>query len=512
MSKVLLRAEGITKQFGGIQALRGIDLEIFEGEVCALIGENGAGKSTLAKIIAGVQTCDTGSLELDNRPVIFHNTNEAMRSGISIVLQEFNLIPDLSVAENIFLTHREAYQASFWLNRRVIRQKTLELFHQIGWELKFDPDRKVSDLPVAEKQIVEIIKAISANARLLILDEPTSALSQHEVEKLFSLVRRLRANNVTIIFVTHKLEEVFALTQRIIVLRDGEKTQEFITANTTTDQLIHSMVGRDIQNLYEVRNRQMVGEKVLEVRDLTRDNQFENCSLHVSKGEIVGIAGLVGAGRTELIRSIFGADKAKRGFVKLRGKTGLVQSPLMAIQSGAAMVPEDRKAHGILIDLPIYQNITLAFHALRKGFWVSGKQELHHVEQQVRDLKIKAAQLRNFAGSLSGGNQQKLVLAKWLMIEPGLLILDEPTRGIDVGAKFELYKLIDELAAKGAGILLVSSELPEIISLSDRVLVMNSGSIVAELNHTEASEEVILFHAARDRANMEREVACNYGT
>ncbi|MBD3308370.1 ATP-binding cassette domain-containing protein [candidate division KSB3 bacterium] len=497
MKRVLLRTTNISKHFGGIQALKGIDLEIFEGEVCALVGENGAGKSTLAKIIAGVQTYDSGTLYFDEKPVDFHSTNEAMQAGIAIVLQEFNLIPHLSIAENIFLTHPEAYRGGFWLNRPAIQRKTLDLFDQIGWELNVDPARKVSALTVAEQQIVEILKAISLNARLVILDEPTAALSQQEVQKLFDLVRRLQAQGTTIIFVTHKLEEVFTLSERIIVLRDGSKMREFITADTTSEELIRSMVGRDIGDLYEVRQRNSVGDPILTVQELSRDHYFHKCSLEVCKGEIVGISGLVGAGRTELVRAIFGADTAEDGSVTLRGKVGLIQSPVKAIQAGMAMVPEDRKSHGLLTELPIYQNMMLAFHALQPGFWIHDRQEHELVMQQVENLQIKAPRFRGLANSLSGGNQQKVVLAKWLLTQPELLILDEPTRGIDIGAKFELYQLIDHLASTGAAILLVSSELPEILALSDRILVMNSGKIVMEFHHTHASEEAILAYAAR---------------
>lgn len=500
---VLLRATNISKHFGGIQALKGIDLEIIEGEICALVGENGAGKSTLAKIIAGVQPYDSGSLELHDAPVVFHKTTDAVQAGIAIVLQEFNLIPHLSIAENIFLTHREAYHRGFWLNRRTIRQRTRELFRQIGWELEVEPDRKVSELTVAEKQIVEIIKAISLNARLLLLDEPTAALSQQEVNKLFELVRRLHAQGATIIFVTHRLDEIFTLSERVVVLRDGMKTQDFVTAEITPEQLIRSMVGRDIGDLYKVRHRNPPGKTVLTVQHLSRENYFQDCSVEVREGEIVGISGLVGAGRTEFVRAVFGADHAEKGEVIVQGHAGIMRSPVKAIQANMAMVPEDRKSHGILVNLPIYQNMLLAYSALKKGLWLHNTQEQELVLKQVENLQIKTDQLRNRANSLSGGNQQKLVLAKWLLTRPNLLILDEPTRGIDIGAKFELYRLIDELASRGVAILLVSSELSEILALSDRILVMNSGRLVTELSHDDASEELILSHAARSSNSSE---------
>ena len=497
MDDVLLRATGITKRYGGIAALRGVDLEVRAGEVHALMGENGAGKSTMAKIVAGVQAPDEGTIVWDGVPVAFRDTTEAVRAGIAIVLQELSLIPDLSVAENIFLVHRGAYRGGWWLDRPTIRRRTRELFERLGWDLPVDPDRKVADLSVAEQQMVEILRALSQEARLVVLDEPTATLSPHEVGVLFALIRRLRARGTAFLLVTHRLEEVFSLADRITVYRDGSPSGSFLTGATTEPQLIRAMVGRDLGDLFAVRHRTPPGEPVLTVRGLCRGRHVRDASFGVRRGEVVGVAGLVGAGRTELIRAVFGADRAERGEVVLRGRAGLLDSPAAAIREGAAMVPEDRKAHGLLVDLPIAQNVALADLAARGGFWLRPGRELTRARQLVADLQIKAPRLWQGAGSLSGGNQQKVVLAKWLATEPELLILDEPTRGIDVGTKFELYGLIDRLAARGTAILLVSSELPEILALADRVLVMRDGALVAELPHAEASEEAILAHAAR---------------
>lgn len=499
----LLRAAGITKHFGGIQALRGVDLEIRPGEIHALMGENGAGKSTLAKILAGVETADSGTVTWRGEPVAFHTTAEANSAGIAIVLQELSLIPHLSVAENIFLTNSKVYRGGWWQNRGLIRRRMLELLDQFELRMAIDPDRKVSSLSIAEQQMVEILRALTHQAQLFILDEPTAALGQHEVDILFGIIRQLREQGASFLLVTHRLEEVFALSDRITVFRDGVNSGHFITSETSPDALIRAMVGRDLGDAFDIRTQHQLGEPVLTVRDLSRGARVRACSLEVRRGEIVGIAGLVGAGRTELIRAIFGADRAERGEVILNGKAGIIRSPLAAIEQRAAMVPEDRKAHGLLVDLPIAQNISLADLTTRGGFWLRAAQERARVQELTQRLQIKLGNPWSAANSLSGGNQQKVVLAKWLAIDPDLLILDEPTRGIDVGTKYEIYKLIDALAGQGKAILLVSSELPEILALSDRVLVMSDGAIVAQLGREEASEELILAHAAQQQVESD---------
>ncbi|MDQ2683787.1 MAG: sugar ABC transporter ATP-binding protein [Chloroflexota bacterium] len=496
----ILRASGIEKRYGGIVALRGVDLEIRPGEIHALMGENGAGKSTLAKIVAGVQTADAGTIEWQGAPVAFRATQEARDAGIAIVLQELNLIPDLSVAENIFLTHPESYAGGLFLKRRDINRRAHELFDRLGWDVPVDPARKVSELSVAEQQMVEILRALSWEAKLYILDEPTAALSSHEVNVLFGMIRRLRERGVSFLLVTHRIEEVFALSDRITVYRDGANSGVFETSQTTERQLIRAMVGRDLGDFFGVRERNEPGEPILTVTGLSRGQRLRNCSLTVRRGEVVGIAGLVGAGRTELIRAIFGADKADRGAVELRGRAGLLGNPSQAIAQSAAMVPEDRKAQGLLIDLPITHNISMVGLTTSRGFWLRKRAERDLMTRMTERLQIRAGDPRKAAGSLSGGNQQKIVLAKWLAIDPDLLILDEPTRGIDVGTKYEIYKLIDVLVAQGRGVLLVSSELPEVLALSDRILVMRDGELVGELNHAEADEATILELAAQGAA------------
>ncbi len=498
MEQALLTIHDVRKNFGGIAALNSVSLEVRSGEILALVGENGAGKSTLAKIIAGVIGLDSGSVTLDGRDVHFHSTTEAREAGVSIVLQEFNLIPDMSVAENVFLMAPETFRAGFWLDRRSINRRTMELIRQIEIDLNIDPTRKIASLTVAEQQLVEVLKAVSVRSRLLILDEPTATLTTQETAKLFALIRKLRSDGLTVIFVSHRIEEVFQISDRIVVFRDGEKVKEFITADTQQRELITAMVGRDIGSLYSIRKRNPPGEVVVEVSNLRRGHRVIDCSLRLRRGEIVGLSGLVGAGRTELVRALFGADRADSGEVTIKGRVGIVRSPAQSIRSGVGMVPEDRKNHGLLTELPIYQNITLSYHVRSRGFWISRARELAMVDGKVKDLRIRIASSAKPVVSLSGGNQQKVVLAKWLLNEPDVLLLDEPTRGIDIGAKFEVYTLIDSLAAHGVAVLLVSSELPEIIALSDRILVMKAGRIVAELDHRDASEERILSICAQE--------------
>ncbi len=491
----LVTITGLDKAFPGVQALKSARFELLPGEVHALMGENGAGKSTLAKIVAGVERPDSGTIEWEGAPVAFKDTRDAVAAGITIVLQELSLIPDLSVAENLFLTQPEAYRGGWWLDRAEIRRRALVLFDRLGWELPVDPDRQVEELTVAEQQMVEIVRALSLDARLFILDEPTAALSPHEVEVLFGLVRRLRARGASFLLVTHRLDEVFSLSDRITVYRDGALSGRFETAATSQGELIRAMVGRDLGDLFAIRHRRPPGEVALRVRGLGRGSQVKNASFEVRRGEIVGVAGLVGAGRTELVRAVFGADKADRGEVEIRGRVGLLGSPAEAIRERAALVPEDRKAQGLLIDQPIDQNVTLAGQAASGGFWLRSGRDRATVRKLIGDLRIKAPFPWQGVSSLSGGNQQKVVLAKWLATEPEVLILDEPTRGIDIGTKFELYGLIDRLAAGGTAVLLVSSELPELLALTDRTLVMRNGGIVAEIPHELASEEAILAAA-----------------
>ena len=496
-SEIILTASNISKGFGGIKALHDASLEVRRGEVHALMGENGAGKSTLAKIIAGVQQSDQGAITWLGRPVAFQNTGEATRAGVTIVLQELSLVPDLSVGENIFLTQPSVYRGGIWLDRNLIRRKTRELFARFDLRLDIDPDAKISELSIAQQQLIEIIRAFSQESQIYLMDEPTAALGDQEVDMLFDIMRSMRQRGVAFVLVTHRLNEVFALSDRITVLRDGVNSGNFVTEAATPEELIRAMVGRDLGDFYAVRTRNEPGEAVLRVNGLNRSHALRNCSFEVRRGEVVGIAGLIGSGRTELVRAVFGADRAGSGEVVLNGTVGLLRSPGQGVERGAAMVPEDRKQHGLHIDLPISQNIALAEINQRGGFWLRAGREQEKVKAMIERLQIKVADPQKAAGSLSGGNQQKVVLAKWLAIDPELLILDEPTRGIDVGTKYEIYKIVDQLAAAGRAVLVVSSELPEILALSDRVLVMSEGEIVADLDRADATEERIMTYAAR---------------
>ncbi len=491
----ILTATNISKGFGGIQALKGANLEVAQGEVHALMGENGAGKSTLAKIISGVQRADSGSITWLGQPADFQNTGEANRAGVTIVLQELSLVPDLSVAENIFLTNPSVYRGGLWLDRGMIRRKTRELFERFDLRLEIDPDAKISELSIAQQQLVEIIRAFSQDSQLYLLDEPTAALGDQEVEVLFGIIRSLRERGVSFVLVTHRLNEVFAVSDRITILRDGANSGNFVTAEATPEALIRAMVGRDLGDFYAVRNRGEPGEPVLQVRELDRAPTLRNCSFEVRRGEVVGIAGLIGAGRTELVRAVFGADRAHSGHVILNGRVGLLRSPGDGVSRGAAMVPEDRKQHGLHIDLPIGQNIALAELNQRGGFWLRSGREQQRVRSMIERLQIKVSDATKSAGSLSGGNQQKVVLAKWLTKQPRVLILNEPTRGMDVGAKREVLDLVRELKAEGVSILLLSTEPETILTESDRILVLSRGTITREFVDERVSKEDLLLYA-----------------
>ena len=488
----LLVARGIEKTYGAIRALRGVDLEVRPGEVLALVGENGAGKSTLGKILAGVTAPDAGTIEVAGETLTFRSTADALAHGIAIVLQEFNLLPDLTVAENISLTRPEGYRHGWWRSPRQQSERAAEVMASLGMDFAIDTKALVSGLSVAEQQIVEIVRALSVDARLFILDEPTAALGRQEVEMLLALIRRVREDGRSVIIVTHRLDEVYAVADRIVVLRDGLMRGEY-DPSTPVATLIHAMVGRELEReMHEARTVRPPGELVLRVRGLTVDGSISDCSLEVRQGEVVGVAGLVGSGRTELVRAIFGADRSTSGQVELRGTVQSMTSPLAAVQAGVALVPEDRKTQGLHTALSIHDNIILSSLAKGGGFWPNRKRLDRQVTEKMQELGIKAGGPWLDASSLSGGNQQKVVLAKWLLAGPSLLILDEPTRGIDVGARAEFYRIIDTLVADGMAILMVSSEMQEVIALADRVLVMSGGRIVTELARDEVTEEKIL--------------------
>jgi ribose transport system ATP-binding protein len=492
----LLEVIDVSKRYPGVQALDAVQLTVDPGEVHALLGENGAGKSTLIKIIAGVEHADTGQLSLLGKPVRFASPYDARVAGIASVFQEFTLIPDLSVAENIFVHQDSAYRFGWILDRGSIHRRVHELFARIGIAGLISPSAKVRTLSVVQQQLVEIAKAIALDARLIILDEPTSALSPQEVRLTFSLVRSLVARGIGFIFVTHRLDEVAEIATSVSVLRDGHTILSRVpAAELTTEKIIRAMVGRDIQQAYVHSRTDVRTEPLLSVRGLGRRSRLQDITFDVHPGEIVGVAGLVGSGRTELLRAIFGAEPPDRGEVVVRGQAVRIRSPKEAIRRGIAMVPEDRKRDGLLLAQAIRLNLNLPYLSLGGGWLLHRASEADRATTMSERLDIRSSGVEQRAVSLSGGNQQKVVLGKWLMNEPAVLLLDDPTRGIAVGAKEGIYRLVDDLTRAGLGIVLVSSEMPELLALADRILVLREGVLAATLTREEATPDLIMRHA-----------------
>jgi len=493
----LLRMDGISKHFPGVQALKSVNLEVYPGECVALVGENGAGKSTLMKVLSGVYAPDAGQIFLDGQPVILSSPHQAQQAGVSIIYQEFNLFPNLTVEENVFVG-REPANSGFVRWRR-LRIKTKALLDQLG--VRLDPSAIVRNLSVAEQQMVEIAKALSYNARIVVMDEPTSALTETEVKALYEIIRSLTARGLAVIFISHRVEEVFAISNRVSVLRDGQNVGDLVTANTTPEQVVHLMVGRKLSDLFQKEGMAAGGKPVLEIRGLSRTGTardeaaivLNDVNLTVHAGEIVGLAGLVGSGRTELARAIFGADKFDRGEILVDGKAIAIKTPQDAIRHGIGLVPEDRKLQALVLQLAVRENISLAsLDQLSHLGFIRLPAERRMAREFVQALQIRTPSLEQRAVNLSGGNQQKVVISKWLALKPKALILDEPTRGVDIGAKAEVHQLMNQLAQRGVAILMISSELPEILGMSDRVLVMRQGHITGELSRTEATQEAIM--------------------
>jgi rhamnose transport system ATP-binding protein len=482
--------ESICKSFGSSPVLRDVSLEFHRGEVHALVGENGAGKSTIAKIIAGALEPDSGHLRIDGSRVSLFNPREAQRHGVTMIFQEPTLFPDLSVAENIFIERQPRRRGRPWLDKKEMFERSRDLLSQIGSTIP--PGRLVRGLSVAEMQMIEIAAAISRDTRLLIVDEPTSSLTWPEVKHLFDQLRTLCASGGAVLFIGHRLEEVFEIADRITVLRDGEVITSRLAQGFTEAELIQAMVGRPAQAMLKRTPKKERGGALLEIRGLGRSGVFKDISLSVCAGEIVGVAGLVGAGRSEIARATFGIDKPDAGAVEVCGRKLPSGRPDVAIESGLAYVSEDRKVEGLGGLLPIYQNISILVSAIvgRLG-WVRRGRERTIAADLMRRLDVRAKGVTQPVGELSGGNQQKVVLAKWLATTPKVLILDEPTRGVDVGAKEEIHRLIDDLATQGLGILLISSDLPEILALSDRIIVIREGRIAGEVSGGSKAEAVL---------------------
>ena len=497
MLQPLLEMHGIHKAFPGVKALDDVSLEVGAGEVVALVGENGAGKSTLIKILSGCYRADAGEIALDGQRLARFSPHEAQQLGISVIYQEFNLAPPLSVAENVFVGRQpRSWAGAVAFGRmRAATQEVLDSLH-----LPLDARRLVESLSVAEQQMVEIAKAISFQARIIVMDEPTAALTEHETATLFGLVRRLRGQGVSVVYISHRLEEVFEVADRVEVLRDGRNAGGMAVAEATVEKIVRLMVGRELREMFHKAPVE-IGEPVLEVRGLTRRaSGVRDVSLEVRSGEIVGLAGLVGAGRTEIARAIFGVDRTDAGEIRVDGRPVHIRSPRDAIRAGMGFVTENRKEQGLFLVMAVRENVTAAgLGRLTRWDFIRFGAERRLVGSLVGQLRIRTPSQEQQVRFLSGGNQQKVVLARWLALRPRVLLLDEPTRGIDVGAKAEIYALMGTLARAGVGILMISSELPEILGMSDRILVVREGAIAGELSRAEADQETIIRLATGGR-------------
>ncbi|SCE08169.1 monosaccharide ABC transporter ATP-binding protein, CUT2 family [Streptomyces sp. IgraMP-1] len=483
----LLRIENIRKTFPGVVALDSVDFDLRRGEVHVLLGENGAGKSTLIKMLSGAYRPDSGTIYAEGREVRIQSAQDAERLGIATIYQEFNLVPDLTVAENIFLGRQP--RRFGLIDRKKMEADAEELLARVG--VQVSPRARVRDLGIARLQMVEIAKALSLDARVLIMDEPTAVLTSEEVEKLFAIVRQLRADGVGIVFITHHLEEIAALGDRVTVLRDGRSVEQ-VPASTPEDELVRLMVGRSIDQQYP-REHPEQGEPLLTVRGLTRDGVFQDVGFEVRAGEIVGLAGLVGAGRTEVARAVFGADPYDRGSVEVLGRELPRHDVNAAMTAGLGLVPEDRKGQGLVLDASVQENLGLVtLKAASRGGLVDLKGQRTAAARIAEQLGVRMAGLGQHVRTLSGGNQQKVVIGKWLLADTKVLILDEPTRGIDVGAKVEIYQLMNELTASGHAVLMISSDLPEVLGMSDRVLVMAQGRVAGELAGDAATQDAVM--------------------
>ncbi|WP_328223121.1 sugar ABC transporter ATP-binding protein [Streptomyces sp. NBC_00310] len=495
----LLRIEGIRKTFPGVVALDGVDFDLRRGEVHVLLGENGAGKSTLIKMLSGAYTPDAGRILAGGEEVRIHGAQDSERLGIATIYQEFNLVPDLTVAENIFLGRQP--RRFGMIDRKRMEAEAAELLERVG--VNVSPRARVRELGIARLQMVEIAKALSLDARVLIMDEPTAVLTTEEVEKLFSIVRRLREDGVGIVFITHHLEEIAALGDRVTVIRDGKSVGQ-VPASTPRDELVRLMVGRSIEQQYPRQQGEAdAGEALLVVEGLSRDGVFHDVSFEVRAGEVVGVAGLVGAGRTEVVRAVFGADPYDKGAVKVAGAPVRRDDVNAAMTAGIGLVPEDRKGQGLVLDASVEENLGLVtLRGATRGGFVDLKGQRESAARVAERLGVRMAGLHQHVRTLSGGNQQKVVIGKWLLADTKVLILDEPTRGIDVGAKVEIYKLINELTAAGAAVLMISSDLPEVLGMSDRVLVMAQGRIAGELAAAEATQDAVMALAVSHPTNL----------
>jgi len=489
----MIEMTGISKSFDGNSVLKNVEFSVKKGEIHALMGENGAGKSTLMKILTGIYARDTGEVKVRGKLVDFKNPKEAEHAGIAVIHQELNILPDLTVAENLFLGNEKTFGKSGILKTKEMNKKAKLILGELG--LNVDVKTVARELSVGKQQIIEIAKAMSSNAEVIVMDEPTAALTEREIVSLFETIRALQSNGVSFVYISHRMEEIFALCDRITILRDGNYVGVKEIKETSFDEIVQMMVGRELGERFPERNA-TIGEVKLTASGLTRNGHFEDISFELRKGEVLGIAGLMGAGRTEVAQSLFGYKKLQKGTISLNGKPVKISSPLQAKKLGFGYVTEDRKLEGLIVDFSVKDNLSLTnFNKVSSNGIIKANEEKVLYETMVKRLGVRTSGPNQAVKSLSGGNQQKVVIAKWLGIEPNVLILDEPTRGVDVGAKKEIYSIINELAEKGVAILMISSELPEIIGMADRVLVMHEGTLTAELQKDEMTQERIMHYA-----------------
>jgi ribose transport system ATP-binding protein len=489
--RVLLEMRGIGKTFPGVKALEGVNLTVREGEVLALLGENGAGKSTLIKILSGAYMRDEGEILFDGQPADIKAPADAERLGISTIYQEFNLTPNMTIAENIFLGHLPTKAGR--VDWATVKRRSRELLDSL--DVNLPVDTLTGSLSVAKQQMVEIAKALNRNTRILVMDEPSAVLGERDIDNLFTVVRRLQASGIGIIYISHRLKEIFELADEVTVLKDGRYVDTKAVSDVSMDDLVKLMIGRDLEDVYPKR-RHEVGEVVLEASHLAQAHLARDVSFTLRAGEIIGFAGITGSGRTEVARVIFGADRPTAGEMKLFGRPYRPKSPRDAINQGVALVSEDRKREGLLLKLQVFFNTTVSgLDRLTRFGMLQLKDEQSLVKKWIKDLRIKTPSPEFMVVNMSGGNQQKVILARWLSLGIKVFIMDEPTRGIDVGSKSEIYQIMSDLASQGVAIIMISSELPEVLGMSDRVMVMREGRIVKELARADASEEAVMQYA-----------------
>ena len=490
METVFLEIKDISKSFPGVKALNKVNLSVRKGEVLALVGENGAGKSTLMKILSGVYEKDEGEILIDGKKAELNSPLKSQHSGISIIYQELNLLLNMNIAENIFLGREQRRKVREFVNKNEMHEKAKVLLDQVG--LNVSPGTLVGALSTAQKQMVEVAKALSFNSKLIIMDEPTSSLTDKETNILFDIIRALRDKGVSIVFITHRIKEIFVIADRIAIMRDGEMVLVKHTAEINENEVISSMVGRSINDIY-FKEKARIGEVILEVKNLSTRGFLKDINFSLRKGEILGFAGLVGSGRSEIVRAVFGIDPKESGDIFINSQKAVINNTVDALHHGIGFVPEDRKEQALIRIMNVRSNISLAaLPAFKKGLFIEKQKEAKVAQEYIQKLDIRTPSDRQIVNNLSGGNQQKVVIGKWMETSPKILILDEPTRGIDVKTKKEIYMLMSNLANQGVSIIMISSELPEIIGMSDRIIVIHEGRIKGEMSGENATQEAIM--------------------